>query len=142
MADAHVISALNRKYAQLTGELRKAKRETARLRRDVAHVEATIRLFRADWAKEGVASIAPIKPSRWGGRGTGLRLALGVLRDATEPLTARQITTAAVDAGGIALPDSKALSAVAGRTAACLERRIGSGVVRHDGRPPRWSVER
>lgn len=140
MADPHVISALNSKYARLSGELRKLERQTDKLRKDIAHIEATIRLFRAEWHGSEITPVAPLKPSRWGGRGQGLRLALDVLRNADQPMTAREIATKALASPGIELPDSKTLSAVAGTITACLERRVGVGVTVIEGRPRRWQL--
>lgn len=140
MAETHVLSALNAKYARLAGELRKLDKQADKLRRDIVHVEATIRLFRADWAKEAVAPVAPLRPSRWGGRGQGLRLALQALRETDQPMTAREIAAKALAMRGIELPDGKSLSAVAGTIAACLERRAGDCVSMIEGRPKRWML--
>lgn len=142
MADPHVITALNAKYARLTGELRKLTRQADQVRADIAHVEATIRLFRADWDEDQVKPIGPIKPSRWSRRGQGIRTALDVLREANAPMTTREIATRALAAHGIVMPNGKALSAVAGTLAACLERRAGKGVTMIEGRPKRWKLAR
>ena len=140
MADLNVISALNRKYARLTGELRQLERRADKLRKDIAHIEATIRLFRSDWQKEAIAPVRSNKPSRWGRRGHGLRLALDVLRKADRPMSAREITIEALASCGIDLPDSKTLTIVAGTIAGGLERRVGNGVTVIEGRPKRWQL--
>ena len=140
MADPHVITALNAKYARLTGELQKLNRQADRVQADIAHVEATIRLFRADWAGEAIKAIGPIKPSRWKRRGQGLVTALNIMREADGPMTAREIAAKALAAHGITLPDGKTLSTIAGSLAASLERRVGNGVAMIDGRPKRWQL--
>ena len=140
MADPHVITALNAKYARLTGELQKLNRQADKVRADIAHVEATIRLFRADWAGEAIKAIGSVKPSRWKRRGQGLVTALGVMREADCPMTARESAAKALAVHGIALPDNKTLFAVAGSLAASLERRVGNGVAMIDGRPKRWQL--
>lgn len=140
MAEPHVLTALNAKYARISGELGKLNNRADKLRIDMAHIEATIRLFRADWSGDGVAPIQPMKPSRWHGRGTGLQTALTVMREAGQPMTARQIAEKALAKHGIGLPDAKTLSAVSGSLAASLERRVGKGVVMHGGKPRRWAV--
>jgi hypothetical protein len=56
MADPHVITALNRKYAELKGHLDRHSNEAKKLRKSMAHVEATIRLFRDDYASDMVVS--------------------------------------------------------------------------------------
>lgn len=140
MADPHVLTALNAKYARLTGELQRLNRRAEKVRADIAHVEATIRLFRADWVGEAVKPINPIKPSRWKRRGQGLVTALSIMREAGGPMTAREVATKALSAQGMELPDSKTLSAVAGSLAASLERRVGHGITIIEGRPRRWQL--
>lgn len=140
MADPHVVTALCEKYARMSGELRSLNRYVEKLRRDIAHVEATIRLFKRDWQRDHTVPIKPGKPSRWGGRGQGLRLATDVLREAGEPLTAREIASRALAKRGIELPDSRTLTAVADSLARSLERRLGQGVIRIEGKPLRWGL--
>lgn len=140
MADPHVITALNAKYARLTGELQKLNRQADKVRADLAHIEATIRLFRADWVGEAVKAIGPIKPSRWKRRSQGLVAALNIMREAGGPMTAREIAARALSAQGIELPDGRTLSAVAGSLTKSMERRIGNGVTMIEGRPRRWQL--
>jgi hypothetical protein len=141
MADDNLISALTRKFAKLTGELDHAERRAARLRKDIAAIEATIRVFREDWQADTVAPVRPKRPSRWGGRGVCLRLSLDALRSATEPLTAREIALRVLAARGVEMPDARALWAAAGSVSGALNRRVGQGVVVIEGYPKRWSLD-
>jgi hypothetical protein len=142
MAETHVISALNAKYARIKGEIVRAERDLSRLRTDLGHVEETIRLFKDDWNEANMPAVAPRKPSRWLRRGQGIRTALDVLREASEPLTAREIVLAVMDR--LRLPDASAvtLERQTSTINGLLRHRIGNGVVRHDAKPWRWSLER
>ena len=96
MADTHVLAALTRKYAAMLGELRQCVGRSEKLRADLAHVEATIRLFREDWDAAGVRATRPRLAYRWNRYGQGVTTALDVLRDAAEPMTARELAVASV----------------------------------------------
>ena len=54
MADTQVLFALIRKYAAMLGQLRKCQDHPEQLWIDLAHVEATFRLFRVDRDADGV----------------------------------------------------------------------------------------
>jgi hypothetical protein len=140
MADPHVITALHGKHARLKGFIRHHENTLAQLRADLDHVEATIRLFKEDW-QEG-EKIAPYKPSRWLRRGQGAQTALSVLREASDPITARQIALAVFERLEQPVPSRDILDRQVSTFNGILSRRIGKGVARHDGKPWRWSIER
>ena len=50
MAEPHVVAALVRKRAELLGLIRDHERTAERLRRELAHLDATLRLFKPDAA--------------------------------------------------------------------------------------------
>jgi len=45
MAESHVVSALANKRAEIAGMLARAQQQTGQFRADLAHLDATIRLF-------------------------------------------------------------------------------------------------
>lgn len=139
MADPHVITALNRKYAELKGHLDRHSNEAKKLRKSMAHVEATIRLFRDDYDVAGIAPVAPNKAIRWRSRGYGIRLATQVMRGAGKPLTTHEIAVATMERAGIAY-DLQTAKDVAASLRQSLKRRVGKGVVVVDGYPTRWAV--
>jgi hypothetical protein len=140
MAETHVISALNAKYVRIKGQIITKERELEGLRIDLVHVEETIRLFKNDWDDADRLAVAPRKPSRWLRRGQGIRTALDVLREASTPLTAREIALAVMDRLQQPKPSADALERQASTFNGLLRRRIGKGIVRHDGTPWRWSL--
>lgn len=140
MADTHVMTALNRKYAELAGLIRQSDDRARELRENLAHVEATIRLFVADWDSASITPRRPKAPSRWQGKGRAIQAALAVMRAAGEPLTAREITLRAMDAKGIAATDPEAIKASVSNVTSALKRRVGNGVVAYEDYPKRWSI--
>lgn len=142
MADTQVLFALTRKYAAMLGQLRKCQDHSEQLRIDLAHVEATIRLFRADWDASGVKATRPRLSHRWDRYGQGGRTALDLLREAVGPMTARELAIAVMERHGLPADNEAAINAVANSLSSTLKRKVGSGVIGDDARPRRWSVER
>ena len=142
MSDPIVLHALFDRYNRTKGRLRHHEAQCDDLRADLAHLEATIRMFRAEWTGDESQPVAPYKPSRWLKRGQGIQTALAVLREATAPMTAREIALAVSERLGRSLPPESELRRISSGFNRNLAGRIGKGVVRHDGKPWRWSLTR
>ena len=140
MADTHVISALRSKYAELMGRIAKHERDAERLRIDAAHIEAAIRMFDPGHAVDQITGKRPKKANRWTKQGNGTRAALEVLQHADKPLTAHDIALEAMRRHGMPTDDGVTVKAIAASLRGSLMRRIGKGVIRHDGFPKRWSL--
>lgn len=139
MAETHVITALNRKYAELKGHLDRHSNEARKLRKSMAHVEATIRLFRDDYDVSAIAPVIPNKAIRWRSKGYGIRLAMKAMQEAGKPLTTHELAVAAMERGGIEY-DLQTAKDVAAALRQSLKRRVGKGVVMVDGYPTRWAL--
>lgn len=101
MTDSHVISALTDKRARIDGEIQMRRFQITRLEMELAHVDATIRMFRPGYDISKIATKRTITRSKTGTvRGSGTREALKVLREATEPLTSREIAERILEARG------------------------------------------
>lgn len=140
MADTFVLSALNGKYAELQGALKQADARARAFKKDIAHVEATIRLFKADWDGAEIAPRRPKARSLWYGKGRAIQAVLSILRTAKEPMTSREITLRAMKAKGISATNTDTVTEVTSSINATLKRRIGNGIVAHDAYPRRWSI--
>jgi hypothetical protein len=140
MADPHVISALERLYARHSGSLRKAEADATQLRSDMIHIEAVLRIYRAEWNAESVKPIATRRVSRWIYHGEGVRSVLDVLRMATGPLTTHDIAKAVFQLKGMPEPDAITLRAASGPIHKLLRNR--DGVIAHPGKLKRWSLVR
>ena len=136
------MTALYRKYAEVLGELRQTEDRAETLRADLAHLAATIRLFKADFSPDAIHPKLPKTPSRWLRRGQTVQTAIEVLKDATGPLTAKQIALQIVERRGIADRDPKTLKAIANTIRTTLATRRGNGIIAHDTHPKVWEIDR
>jgi hypothetical protein len=65
-----------------------------------------------------------------------------VLREATHPMTAREIALAVWERTKIPMPPKEEFYRITSTFNMALSRRIGKGVARHEGKPLRWSLTR
>ena len=124
-------AALIRKRAELAGEAEALDARLAQLRADLAHLDAAIRIMCPDAEPE---LTRPRKPSRkgcdWFGRQELVRLALGRLRDAGQPLSTLELARAVMVHKGMDPGDAVALRRVAGMVKGVLHRQEGRTVER------------
>lgn len=139
MAEPHVITALNRKYGELKGHLDRHSNEARKLRKSMAHVEATIRLFRDDYDVSAIAPIIPNKAIRWRSKGYGIRIATEAMRAAGKPLTTHELALLTMERAGL-IYDIQTARDVACSLRQSLTRRVGKGVALVDGFPTRWKL--
>lgn len=140
MEHSQVLYPLIRKYAMKLGQLRREPASN-QLRDDLAHLEAVIRMFDPGWD----GNVKPIRPKasiRWGKRGLATRAAMDVLREATEPLTVRQITERVIARLGIPADDEAAIHSVATIVRDTFKRRGAFVRCLGDRRPRRWGLAR
>jgi hypothetical protein len=141
MAETHVLSALFDKYAEILGHLKQCERQTNSHSENLAHIEAVIRLYRPEWAADGVKARKPHKPPRWPNRGAGMRTALAILRDATGPLTTRQIVLMVLDRLNMPEPDYDDLKLICSSFNSALRNKAArGGVTMVEDRPVRWEL--
>lgn len=143
MAETHVISALVDKRARIDGEIQMRRYQIARLEMEMAHIDAVIRMFRPGYDISKIATRRTIKRSKTGtARGSGVREALTILREAGEPLTSRDIAERILAKRGEALcPDIAAR--IANNIHGTLSRRKdGAVVLDASSYPSKWMVGR
>ena len=136
MARQNVISTLERKYAQLLGQ--QSKLPSPSLTADAAHIVAVIQMFEPQWTGAGIRPVVTKRRSRWGKRGTGIRAAMVVLKEAAAPLSAREIAVEVMlRRGQPDVPNDEIVQIMAGINYG-LQRRIGREVILITGYPKRW----
>jgi hypothetical protein len=91
MAEPHVIGALRNKRAELAGTLRQLEQQLARERTNLAHLDATMRLFDPNIRPKDIRPRQRRTHNAWFRQGECLRLIYDELREATEPLTTREL---------------------------------------------------
>jgi hypothetical protein len=134
------LSALRNLHATLAGELLKNRDQADKLREDMKHVEAVIKLIDPSYNLRPIA-IRRRKLNPFFKRGTVFRHAIDVLRTATAPLTAREITLAMLHSAGVSEPDPKAVRDLCGGVQASLVNNAGKVVEKvGEGMPARWKL--
>ena len=91
MAERHVIGALRTKRAELSGTLRQLEQQLAQQRANLAHLDATMRLFDPEIRPKDIRPRQQRARNVWFRPGECLRLIYDELRDATQPATTREL---------------------------------------------------
>ena len=91
MAELHVVGALRNKRAELAGVLRQLEQQLMQHRANLAHLDATMRLFDPDIRPNDIHPKQPRARNAWFRPGECLRLIYDELREVTEPLTTREL---------------------------------------------------
>src|SRR5271165_6188267 len=91
MAEPHVIVALRNKRAELAGTLRQLEQQLARERTNLAHLDATMRLFDPNIRPKDIRPRQRRTHNAWFRQGECLRLIYDELREATQPVTTREL---------------------------------------------------
>jgi len=139
-----VLAGLTKRRAELTGEAHTLKARLAQIGIDVGHLDAVIRQFDPDY---DLASIRP-KRSRGpdiAGRGEMSRFILGVLREATEPVTTQEVTRRLMTERGQDMEDRRLVAQTTKRVGMALSRQKANGAVRSEqgaGQLVLWKVVR
>ena len=105
MAEPHVVTALVRKRAELLGLIERREREAEALRLQLAHLDATLLLFKPDADPAAVRPKRPAQRTGYFRRGTLARACLSLLRRADGPLCTRELALRVLAERGVAAPD-------------------------------------
>ena len=91
MGEPHVISALSNKRAELAGIVSQLERQLGQQQANLAHLDATMRLFDPDIRPNKIRPRHQRARSVWFRPGECLRLIYDELRDAVQPMTTREL---------------------------------------------------
>ena len=91
MAELHVMGALRNKRAELAGTLRQLEQQLAQQRANLAHLDATLRLFDPNIRPQDIRPRQQRARNAWFRPGECLRLLYDELREATQPVTTREL---------------------------------------------------
>lgn len=91
MGERHIIGALRTKRAELSGTLRQLEQQLAQHRANLAHLDATMRLFDPEIRPIDIRPRQLRARNAWFRPGECLRLIYDELREATQPVTTREL---------------------------------------------------
>jgi hypothetical protein len=92
MAELHIIGALRNKQAELAGMLCQLEQQLMQQRANLAHLDATMRLFDPEIRPKDIRPKQPRARNVWFRPGECLRLIYDALREATQPVTTRELS--------------------------------------------------
>lgn len=134
------VFALLKLHAELGGKINDNKREAAKLRADMKHVEAVLHLIEPSFNARRIAPRRRYNPNPLFRRGTVFRAVLDVLRGAPEPMTADEIGVALFRLKGVAEPSRDERRRLYGAVNASLDNHAEKTVEAVEGYPRRWRV--
>ncbi|HEY5305718.1 MAG TPA: hypothetical protein VIJ52_03495, partial [Pseudolabrys sp.] len=108
MSDPSVISPLREKRLELAGLLDGLERQANERRADLAHLDATIRLFDPNDVLVAAQPARRRRYNEWFRPGECRRKIHDVLRDKPEPMTTREIVEKIMAARGLSSDDARA----------------------------------
>jgi hypothetical protein len=129
MADVHVMHALTAKRGELVGQMEDRRRELKQLGEELAHLEATMRLFDPQWVVDRVPVRRRAKRRQVFRGGECQRLVLEALRDAQGAISEEELVDRLVQAKGLAA-QLDAVSGVRKTLLAVLRHLARQGVAR------------
>lgn len=130
MAEPHVIATLVKRRSDIAGEIEHSQRRTRKLLEDLEHLDATIRQFDPDYKLEEIRAKGFRPPSDWANRGEMSRIVLGMLRQASEPMTTRDIALAIMKRRGLNTADDKMVRKMTKRAGVALRAQRNNGLIR------------
>jgi len=131
--------ALLRLHADLGGKIKANRKEAVRLATDMKHVEAVIRMIEPGYDVRRISARRKNLANPYFKRGTVFRGVLAILRDATAPLTTRQIVEALFRQQGTDSPTMDAIRAMVGAVHSSLRNHEGKTVeASGEGMPVKW----
>lgn len=133
--NAFVVSGLVKRRAQLAGDIEKAHEALRQMILDLENLDATILQFEPDFKLETIQPKAFRPPKDWSNRGQMTRICLSILRQATEPLTCRDVALQLLTERALNREDQKLLRLMTKRVGVALRGQREKGIVKADQGP-------
>jgi hypothetical protein len=134
MADPHVITALVKRRSELSGDIENTQRNLQQMILDLEHLDRTLLMFDPDYRIETIKPKAFRPPEDWSKRGQMTRLIMGILRQAAEPLSARDIAVQLMLERGLDTSSDKLVRLMAKRCGVALRGMRDRGIATsHEG---------
>jgi hypothetical protein len=141
----YVLTGLTKRRAELAGEIERTHEALRKMVTDLEALDATIHLFAPDMPVEAIKPKSFRPPKDWANRGEMSRVILSVLRQASEPLTTRDIALELLVTRALDKNDQKLLRLMTKRVGVALRGQKDSGRVRDTQGPGQyklWEIDR
>jgi len=140
MANQYVIAGLVRKRADLAGEIESTHERLRQMVQELEHLDATLLLFDPDYQVEGIKPKAFRPPKDLANRGQMSRIVLSILRQATEPLTTRDIALQLLIERALDKSDQRLLRTMTKRVGVALRIQRDKGLTRSEQGPGQYML--
>ena len=128
MAEPHVIAALVKRRAELSGDIETTHTKLKHMILDLEHLDRTLLMFDPDYKIETIKPKGFRPPDDWAKRGQMTRLILGILRLAAEPHSARDIAVRLMLERGLDQADDKLVRLMSKRCGVALRGMRDRGI--------------
>jgi hypothetical protein len=137
----NTVAGLVAKRAEIAGKIDEARETLRQLIVDLDHVDAAIRLFDPDYDIAAIR-VKPTHPAQIARRGDSIRLILDLLRQATAPLTTKQIALQVMASRGLNTEDNVLVLTMTRRIGASLRSYRDNGSLKsiRDGRYGKYDL--
>lgn len=138
--NAFVVSGLVKRRAELAGDIELTHEKLRKMVADLETLDATILQFEPDFQCETIKPKAFRPPKDWANRGEMSRIVLSILRQASEPLTSRDIALELLVVRAMDKGDQRLLRLMTKRVAVALRGQRDKSVVRSIQGPGQYNV--
>jgi hypothetical protein len=135
-----VISGLVKRRAALAGEIEATHETLRKMVLDLENLDATIVQFDPNFKVETIKPKGFRPPSDWSNRGQMSRIILSILRQASEPLTSRDIALELLVERALDKSDQRLLRLMTKRVGVALRGQRDKSVVRSIQGPGQYNV--
>ncbi len=133
MGDTHLVSALRRKRAEISGHIHDLEKRIARQRANLANLDATVKLFSPGINPDAIPPKRAYRRTRYFAHNELSRLTQDALRTASWPLTSAEIAAAIMLAKGMSSGDAQLKEIVVARALTVLRRLAKGGAAVKSG---------
>lgn len=140
----YVLTGLVKRRAELAGEIEATHNRLRKLVADLEHLDGTLLVLDPTMPVESIKPKAFRPPKDWAHRGEMTRLVLSILRQASEPLTTRDIALEMLVTRALDRSDQRLLRLMSKRVGVALRLQRDKGVVRSEhgtGQYQLWEIE-
>jgi hypothetical protein len=140
MADEYVVNGLVKRRAEVAGEIENTQKKLGDLVEDLAQLDAVILQFDPSYQIQSIVPKAWRPPEHWSKRGEMTRVIMGILRQATEPMTTRDIAYQLLTERALDKNDIGLVRLMTKRVAVSMRDYRTKGVVRSIEGPGQYNL--
>ncbi len=140
MSDEYVVNGLVKRRAEIAGEIENTQKKLGDLVEDLAQLDAVILQFDPSYEIKSIVPKAWRPPEHWSKRGEMSRVILGIMRQATEPLTTRDIALQLLTERALDKNDKALVRLMTKRVAVSLRGYRESGHIRSMQGPGQYNL--